>query len=200
MATQRILVGGDRDVRASLDDSGDADSCVVACPPHPQMGGRRGDPRLRAISGELDGACLRFDYGPWDDGAGEITDARMALEEARQRYEKTALFGYSFGGAVATVAAARESDAGAPPAALAVLAPAATVDEVDVAEALRRVDCPIAVVYGSRDETVETEAVVEAAREVGATVEEIVADHGFGGRTQQEAADILCGFLNDHLG
>ncbi len=106
-----VLVPGGRDVRATLDRAGDvdstegvaasADACVVACPPHPQHRGHRGDERLRAVSAALTGGgvdCLRFDYGDWDEGYGERADARNAVAWARDRYDRVGLFGFSFGG------------------------------------------------------------------------------------------------------
>jgi len=54
---RRLRVPGSRDVRAILDRR-DSPAVVVACPPHPGMGGDRSDPRLRAVSdalGERDG-------------------------------------------------------------------------------------------------------------------------------------------------
>ncbi|MFB6303693.1 MAG: alpha/beta hydrolase, partial [Haloferacaceae archaeon] len=67
--SEPVLVPGGRDVRATLDRTGDADAAVVACPPHPQHGGHRGDERLVAVAERLTDAgvdCLRIDYGPWD--------------------------------------------------------------------------------------------------------------------------------------
>ncbi|RDZ92988.1 alpha/beta hydrolase, partial [Haloferax sp. Atlit-6N] len=87
--TETILVPGGRDVRATLDrargdgadDTDDratrSDAVVVACPPHPQHQGHRGDGRLVAVSDALTARgvdCLRFDYGAWDEGYGERAD------------------------------------------------------------------------------------------------------------------------------
>ena len=183
---ESVLVPGGRDVRATLDGSGGAEACVVACPPHPQMGGRRTDRRLRAVSDHLTErgiACLRFDYGPWDEGAGERTDARNALGWARERFDTVGVFGYSFGGAVALLAAAAESEDGTPPEATAVLAPAARLSAgLDAAAAVAAIDCPLQVVYGARDTTADWEPVVERARGVGAEVVEMSADHHFVGQ------------------
>ena len=85
--SETVLLPGARDVRATL-DTPEADACVVACPPHPQMGGKRTDRRLQAVSDHLapDVACLRFDYGAWDEGRGEVADCRNALAWAREEY------------------------------------------------------------------------------------------------------------------
>ena len=180
--TEPVVIPSDRDVRGSLDRP-DGDRCVVACPPHPQMGGNRSDPRLGAVSDALQCACLRFDYGPWDEGRGELDDVRAAYAWARDRYEEVGLFGYSFGGCLALVAAAHESIAGRHPFAVAALAPADRISvDIDAVVAVEDVDCPIAVVYGERDTTVNAEAVVEVVRERGGVVEAVSADHFFVGQ------------------
>jgi len=194
---ERIRVPGEREPNATL-DAPDADACVVACPPHPRMGGSRSDARLRAVSDALaeEGvACLRFDYGPWDEGDAERGDARDAVAHARERFERVALFGYSFGAGVGLLAAA-EADPG--PAAVAVLAPPASVEAFDTVTALSAIDAPLGVVYGEGDTTVDWEPVVERARERGATVESVPGDHFFTGRVDRAAAAVSS-FLAERL-
>ena len=171
-----VVIPGSRDVRGRLDRP-DADCLVVACPPHPRHGGSRSDRRLRAVSDALasDVACLRFDYGPWDGGVGERTDAERALAWASERFERVGLFGYSFGAGVALRAAASPS---VPVRACSALAPPAD-DGVDRLDAI---DCPVHVCYGERDDTVEWEPVVARARERGHTVDALPADHRFAGQ------------------
>jgi len=181
--SEAVLVPSDRDVRGTL-DSAASDRCVVACPPHPRMGGSRTDPRLEAVSDALGCACLRFDYGAWDGGRGELRDVRDALAWARANYERVGLFGYSFGGCLAVVAAARESAAGTPPERVVALSPAARLsDGIDAVAAVEDVECPIAVVYGERDTTVEAGAVADRVRARGGEVRTLPADHHFVGRT-----------------
>ncbi|MEF8808185.1 alpha/beta hydrolase [Natronomonas sp.] len=188
--SESVLVPSDRDVRGTL-DSPDSDTCVVACPPHPQMGGSRTDPKLRAVSDALDCACLRFDYGAWDEGDGELADTRDTYAWARDRYDRVGLFGYSFGGCLALVAAARESEAGRSPFAVAALAPAANINaDIDAVEAIDHIDCPVGVVYGERDTTVDAEAVAERVRARGGTVEAVGADHFFVGQTAKVAETV----------
>jgi len=208
-----LPIPGGRDVRASLDRAGGGTgvgvpepdrgtatgACVVACPPHPQHGGRRGDERLRAVSGALGDRgidCLRFDYGAWDGGDGELSDVRDALAWARDRYASASLFGYSFGGCLALAAAAAESRAGRPPAAVGVLAPAANLDGgVDAVRAVGDVDCPVGIVYGERDTTVDAEAVAERVRARDGLVAAVGADHFFVGQGETVAdrlAPLLC--------
>lgn len=187
----RLRIPGGRDVRATLDEPGDgSETVVVACPPHPQMGGSRTDARLRAVSDALTEqglACLRIDYGPWDRGEGERVDARRALAWAHDDYDRVGLFGYSFGGAIALVAAAAASrDDEDPPGAVSVLAPAGHLEAGgDPVAALSDIDCPVQVMYGERDDTADSLPVADRARETGAQVESLPADHFFVGQTAQ---------------
>lgn len=196
--SEDILLPGGRDVRATLDAPA-AGACVVACPPHPQMGGKRTDSRLRAVSDALDCACLRFDYGPWDEGTGELLDARTALRWARDRYDTVGVFGYSFGGCIALLAAARDSSADTPPAAVSALAPASRIAPgLDAVAELDDVTCPVQVVYGERDDTTEWEPLVERARELHHAVEAFPADHHFVGQATKVATHVA-GFFAARL-
>ncbi|GAA5432376.1 alpha/beta hydrolase [Haloarcula japonica] len=194
-----VGIPGGRDVTASLDRPA-SDTVVVACPPHPQYGGKRSDTRLNAVSDALapDIGCLRFDYGAWDEGRGERADAENALAWADEKYDAVGLFGYSFGAAVALCAAAEvDSDSG--PAALSVLAPPAGVTEhLDATTALDAIDCPIQVVVGKRDGTVDWEPVLDRATVLGQTVERLPADHHFVGQSGR-IGETVGPFLRDHL-
>ena len=188
--SEAVLVPSDRDVRATLDAPG-SDRCVVACPPHPEMGGSRTDPRLEAVSDALECACLRFDYGAWDGGCGELRDARDALAWARENYGRVGLFGYSFGGCLAVVAAASESAAGTPPEEVVALSPAARLSaDIDAVAAVDGVECPIGVIYGERDATVDAEAVADRVRRRGGEVVTLPADHHFVGQTADVGARV----------
>ncbi|WP_415381560.1 alpha/beta hydrolase [Halosimplex sp. TS25] len=219
-----VVIPGARDVRGSLDvpdeseavagesEDADARACVVACPPHPQLGGSRSDRRLTAVADALTErgiACLRFDYGPWDEGPGEVRDARNALEWARGRYDAVGLFGYSFGGCLALVAAAGESTpapdespvaaADADLVAVSALAPAARIDEdIDAVAAVERIACPGQIVYGERDDTVDWRPVVERAVERGFAVTGLAADHHFVGQSAKVGA-LVADFLGDEV-
>jgi len=194
-----VGIPGGRDVTASLDRPA-ADTVVVACPPHPQYGGSRSDSRLNAVSDALapDIGCLRFDYGPWDEGRGERADAENALAWASEQTDAVGLFGYSFGAAVALRTAA-EIDGDAGPAVLSVLAPPAGLTEhLDATAALDAIDCPVQVVVGERDDTVDWKPVVDRAAELGHAVERLPADHHFVGQ-RGRIAETVGPFLRDHL-
>lgn len=193
-------IPGARDVRASLDepDSG-TDRVVVACPPHPQHGGNRQDRRLRAVADELTDrgiACLRFDYGDWDGGYGECEDARNALRWATERYESVGLFGFSFGGCIALLAAVSVD---VPVRAVVALAPADRISpDLDAVAAVGEIECPVRIVYGTRDTTVDSVPVADAARDRGGDVVELPADHFFVGQSGN-VADVVVEFLVEHV-
>ncbi|MDL5362677.1 dienelactone hydrolase family protein [Halalkalicoccus sp. NIPERK01] len=188
-----VILPGVRDVRGTLD--GDFERVVVACPPHPQHRGHRGDPRLKAVSAALskrDVACLRFDYGEWDEGYGEREDARNAIRWAAGEFDSVGIFGYSFGGAMAILAAASVEE---PVLGVSALAPAAGVGrDLDVAGAVAALECPLQVLYGTRDSTAEWGPIVEAARRRNATIEELAADHFFLGKHDRIAGSVAAFF------
>lgn len=192
---KEVRIAGERDVRATV-DAPESGAAVVACPPHPQMGGDRTDPRLRAVGEALDRraiACLRLDYGPWAEGRGERLDVRNAVAYARDHYEPVGLFGYSFGAGVALLVAAD-----ARPAALSVLAPPASLGEDETAPALDALDCPVQVLYGERDGTVDWDPVVARAGEGGHAVESFSSDHFFVGQ-YEKVAERAAAFLAEAL-
>lgn len=198
--SKRIALPGPRPLTASL-DSDDADRVVVACPPHPQFGGDRHDGRLQAVSDALveeEVDCLRFDYGPWDEGRGERHDVRNALSWAGERYDRVGLFGFSFGASMALLGSVPENDHPTPDV-LSALAPAAQVsDDESLVDALSAIECPVQVVYGERDDTAEWKPIVERARELGYQVDSCPADHFFVGQ-RQKVATVVSSFLVRHL-
>ena len=203
--SETVLVSGGRDVRATLDsaanDGARSDAVVVACPPHPQHGGHRGDERLTALSDALTDRgvdCLRIDYGAWDEGYGESTDADNAVGWARERYDRVGLFGFSFGATVALVAAAARPglDAVCALAPTARLAP--DVDAVASLDDLVALSVPTRVLYATRDSTVDWEPVVERAADLGVETTPFESDHFFVGRAG-DAGEAAATFLAARL-
>ncbi len=193
MQSNKVVVPGTRDVRATLDapncetDGSEArDACVVACPPHPQFNGNRNDNRLVALGEYLAGHgidCLRFDYGEWDEGYGEREDARNALRWAKDRYDAVGIFGFSFGGGIAALAGA---DEGAD--VIGLLAPASRLaGDLDAVEVLDEIEVPLKILYATRDDTANWEPLVERAEELGFGTEAFSADHFFVGQEQKVA-------------
>ncbi|QCW04282.1 alpha/beta hydrolase [Natrinema pallidum] len=190
-----VLLPGGRDVRGTLSEpDGDPAAVVVACPPHPQHRGSRSDPRLVAVSDALvaaDIACLRFDYGSWDEGRGERADVRNAIRWVRDEYDgadglPVGVFGYSFGASESLLASAAT-----PPDAVAALAPTARLEaDLDAAAALADLEVPVYVLYGERDTTADWEPVVERARERGDEVTALAGDHFFLGKHDEIAATV----------
>ncbi|WP_049983447.1 CocE/NonD family hydrolase [Halorubrum sp. BV1] len=203
--TDTVLIPGGRDVRASLDtaasDGSRSDRIVVACPPHPQQRGHRGGERLVAVSDALTDRgidCLRFDYGDWDEGYGESTDADEAVAWAVERYDPVGLFGFSFGGTVALVAAASRPGL----AGVCALAPTARLNpDVDAVSALAEVDrlgVPARICYATRDSTADWKPVVERAEELGIETVAFESDHFFVGRAG-EVGEAVAGFFEPRL-
>ncbi|MFC5279567.1 alpha/beta hydrolase [Halorubrum rubrum] len=199
--TDTVPIPGGRDVRATLDtaasDGARSDAVVVACPPHPRHGGHRGDERLTAVSDALAARgvdCLRFDYGAYDEGIGECTDADDAVGWALDRYDVVGLFGYSFGGTVALVAAVSRPEL----AGVCALAPtdrlAPEVDAVAALDDLAARKASVRIVYASRDSTADWEPVVERARGLDLEVVAVDADHFLVGRAGDAAEPVAEAF------
>jgi alpha/beta superfamily hydrolase len=199
-----VLIPGARDVRGTLEEpTEEPRAVVVACPPHPQHGGSRSDGRLVAVAERLceSGiACLRFDYGAWDEGDGEREDVRNAIRWARDEYEvdgdhvPVGVFGYSFGASLALLASA-DTD----PDAVAVLAPTARLaEDLDALAALESLEAPLHVLSGERDTTVDWEPIVERARGRGDETTALTGDHFFLGK-HDEIATIVGAFFERTL-
>ncbi|WP_435074396.1 alpha/beta hydrolase [Halorubrum sp. HHNYT27] len=204
--SETVLIPGGRDVRATLDtaasDGSRVDAVVVACPPHPQQGGHRGDERLTAASEALTAIgidCLRFDYGDWDEGYGESTDADNAVGWAVEHYGGVGLFGFSFGATVALVTAASRPEL----AGVCALAPTARlntdVDAVAALDALTDLGVPVRVLYATRDSTADWEPVVERAGTLGVETAAFESDHFFIGRSGA-IGDAVAEFFEPLLG
>jgi alpha/beta superfamily hydrolase len=132
----------------------------VVCHPHPLHGGAMTNKVVHALARAMNEPSIRFNFrgvgasgGTFDDGVGETEDALAVIEYGRSRWPGAALWlgGFSFGGGVAIRAASRTATQQ-----LIVVAPAVRL--VNVADA--RPECPILVVQGDADVTVDPDSVL----------------------------------------
>jgi alpha/beta superfamily hydrolase len=130
---------------------------------------------------------LRFNFrgvggsaGAWDEGRGEVDDALAVIAAGRAGAPGLPLMlaGFSFGGYVATAAAARLAEA---PQRLALVAPSTQKQTVPpVAEPLRS---DTVVIHGEDDEVVPLAATLDWARPQGLPVTVVAGvGHFFHGR------------------
>ena len=144
---------------------------AVVCHPHPQGGGTLDNKVVQTLARaflQLGWAGVRFNFrgvgasaGAWDDGRGEIEDARAVHANFRARSDYAGLpfvlASFSFGGYVA--AAVAEALAGAdPPRRLVLIAPSTEKQQ------LPRVAADTVVVHGDDDEVVPLAATLAWAR------------------------------------
>lgn len=90
---------------------------AVVCHPHPLHGGTLQNKVVQTLARAFVGLgyrCLRFNFrgigaseGTWDEGRGEVDDALAAVSAQRAPGEALVMAGFSFGGYVASQAAAR---------------------------------------------------------------------------------------------
>jgi uncharacterized protein len=90
---------------------------AVVCHPHPQFGGTLDNKVVQTLARafvQLGYTSVRFNFrgigaseGAWDDGQGEIDDALAVARAHRSGGQPLVLAGFSFGGYVASQAAAR---------------------------------------------------------------------------------------------
>ena len=140
---------------------------AVLCHPHPQHGGTMDNKVVQTLARafvQLGWAAVRFNFrgvgassGHWDHGRGEVDDALAVVAHYRQAELPLALGGFSFGGFVATQAAAR-LPAGQRPARMVLVAPA--VQNFEAAP----VPQDTLVVHGESDDVVPLAAVLDWAR------------------------------------
>jgi alpha/beta superfamily hydrolase len=99
---------------------GEPRGVAVICHPHPQQGGTMDNKVVQTLARaflQLGYRTVRFNFrgvaaseGAWDDGQGEIDDALAVIAAHRDPALPLALAGFSFGGYVASQAAARLPD------------------------------------------------------------------------------------------
>jgi alpha/beta superfamily hydrolase len=99
---------------------GEPRGVAVICHPHPQQGGTMDNKVVQTLARaflQLGYRTVRFNFrgvaaseGTWDEGQGEIDDALAVIAAHRDPALPLALAGFSFGGYVASQAAARLPD------------------------------------------------------------------------------------------
>ncbi len=174
---------------------------VAVCHPHPLYGGDMNNSVVVAICAavaERGIAALRFNFrgvggseGSFGDGVGEREDATAALAHLRQLPEvdsdRVGIVGYSFGAAVALLAADERLQA-----VVAVSTPtiARGLSEIDVR-------CPALLVAGAVDQIAPASRLASLRPVVGPKAELVVvpgADHFWWG-AQDRLAAIVADFL-----
>ncbi len=121
--TQRLSVPGPAgalECALDLPAQGAPRGLAVICHPHPLFGGTMDNKVVQTLARafvQLGYRALRFNFrgigqsaGAWDEGRGEVDDALAAIAAQRQAGEALVIAGFSFGGYVATQAAARLAD------------------------------------------------------------------------------------------
>jgi alpha/beta superfamily hydrolase len=171
---------------------------AVICHPHPLYGGTLDNKVVYTVARacEQEGApAIRFNFrgvgrsaGAYDDARGETADALAVVAYGRQRWPHAALWlgGFSFGGAVAVLAAAR-----AQAQRLLLVAPGVTVIDVRAAPAPQ---CPWLIVQGDADDVVPAPAVLAWAATLDPPPQIAVlpgAGHYFHGRILELRAAVL---------
>jgi len=140
---------------------------AVVCHPHPQFGGTLHNKVVHRVASTLHAlgaAVLRFNFrgvgrsaGAYDQGVGELEDARAALHWMRARYPgaRATLAGFSFGSWVTARLAASEPGI---ERMILVAPPTATADFAALAT------CPVPklIIQGTRDELAPLSAVEQA--------------------------------------
>ncbi|HJV71305.1 alpha/beta hydrolase [Ideonella sp.] len=170
--TQRLRVAGPAGaIEVALDTppvGTPARGVAVVCHPHPQHGGTMDNKVAQMLARafvQLGYRAVRFNFrgvggseGHWDDGRGEIDDALAVVAAQRDASLPLALAGFSFGGYVASQAAKRLADAGAPAERLVLVGPATQNYEV------APVPPNTIVVHGEVDDVVPLAATLDWAR------------------------------------
>jgi hypothetical protein len=147
--------------------SGTPRGVAVLCHPHPLHGGTMDNKVVQTLARafvQLGYTSVRFNFrgigasqGVWDEGRGEIDDALAVVAAHRGAGQALVLGGFSFGGYVASHAAAQLSET-APAERLVLVAPA-VVNFVAAA-----VSEGTLLIHGEADDVVPLQAVFDWAR------------------------------------
>lgn len=175
--------------------------CAVVCHPHPQHGGTMHNKVAHTLARaflDCGFAVLRFNFrgtenseGAYDEGVGEIDDARAALAWMRQHFDQESawLGGFSFGAAVAIKAAVDEPLDG-----LVSIAPAVSRFASGLTT---QPACPWLILIGDQDELVSVDEIVDWVDSLAPGPELLIlpgAEHFFHGRLVEMRQDIV-GFI-----
>ena len=120
-ATQSVVLAGPGGrIEAALDLPAEGRTprgLAVVCHPHPLHGGTMHNKVVQTLARafvSLGYRCVRFNFrgigaseGVWDEGRGEVDDALAVVQAQRAPGEALVMAGFSFGGYVASQAAAR---------------------------------------------------------------------------------------------
>jgi len=165
--TQRITLPGPAgELALAIDQPAAAPLGVaVVCHPHPQHGGTMDNKVVQTLARafvQLGYTSVRFNFrgvggsaGSWDEGRGEVDDALAVITAQRAAGRPLLLAGFSFGGYVASQAAARLAE---PATRLVLVGPAAVNFPV------APVPADTLVVHGELDDVVPLTAVFDWAR------------------------------------
>jgi alpha/beta superfamily hydrolase len=154
-------------IECAIDAPAGAHGVAVLCHPHPQHGGTMDNKVVQTLARafvQLGYRAVRFNFrgvgasqGQWDHGLGEVDDALAVIAAFRQVGQPLVLGGFSFGGYVASNAAARLSE-GEPAERLVLIAPAV------VNFPMAPVSQDTVLIHGEADEVVPLAALLDWAR------------------------------------
>ena len=168
--TQRQSIAGPSGaIECAIDaPAGSPRGLAVVCHPHPQHGGTLDNKVVQTLARafvQLGYTAVRFNFrgvgasqGAWAEGPGEIDDALAVVGAFRAAGQPLLLAGFSFGGYVASNAAARLAADGCAAERLVLIAPAAS------RFAMAQVPPDTLVVHGESDDVVPLAAVFDWAR------------------------------------
>ena len=140
---------------------------AVLCHPHPLQGGTMDNKVVTTLARALvqrGWRVVRFDYrgvrqsaGSWDEGRGEVDDALAVVAAHRAAGEPLLLGGFSFGGYVASAAAAKLPEADRPQR-MVLVAPSTVKHDAPP------VTADTLLVHGEADDVVPLSASMDWAR------------------------------------
>ncbi len=165
---RRTVAGPVGPLQCAIDQpAGEARGVMLVCHPHPLHGGTMDNKVVQTVARaalQCGMRSVRFNFrgigesaGAWDEGRGEVDDALAVIAALRDAALPLWIAGFSFGGYVASQAAARLPEAERA-AGLVLVGPAARNFPVaDVPE-------DTLVIHGEQDDVVPLEATLDWAR------------------------------------